>query len=318
MDPFAPGECSATRGPNDPTMCVEATDDDEGGESASLVVATGTPGLVLFSDSAARMFGDVQSLPTCDAVDETTRACLAGEDGVLSLAGWPTAGADAGLPRLLVRSFALLPGLAQTRGEGPCARADRRREALRRQCARFTDEFEEAGNIEDTTPPYSGTSDGNDGPDHQDDRSANGLAILGEVAFGPDQTAPDPMRWIPTTIVPAIHPLVLSLRRDVAPEARQPDGLVGTALFRDTSTVLDYTDPNPGLRVQCLSPHGGSCLAAPECREDAQAACCFGLPLNLLVEFIVLGRDDTCCRALSGPDLMEIQGLGACRGVSPP
>jgi hypothetical protein len=59
-------------------------------------------------------------------------------------------------------------------------------------------------------------------------------------------------------------------------------------------------------------------LVAPECHDDAQAACCFGLPLNLLVEFIVLGDDDTCCAALSAEELDEIKQIGACEATSPP
>ena len=58
-------------------------------------------------------------------------------------------------------------------------------------------------------------------------------------------------------------------------------------------------------------------MAAPDCRDDGDAACCFGLPLDLVVEFI-LQVDDTCCGALSVGELREIQEEGICLGVSPP
>jgi hypothetical protein len=38
----------------------------------------------------------------------------------------------------------------------------------------------------------------------------------------------------------------------------------------------------------------------------------------LLVEFIVLGDDDTCCAALSAEELDEIKQIGACEATSPP
>lgn len=112
--------------------------------------------------------------------------------------------------------------------------------------------------------------------------------------------------------------MVLALRRDVAPEARQPDGLIGASVLQDTVSVLDYTDPNPGLRLQCLDPRSGDCLSAPTCSEDEQAACCYGLPLSLLFELIVQARNDTCCAALSEAELNEIQEDGFCLGEAPP
>ena len=118
--------------------------------------------------------------------------------------------------------------------------------------------------------------------------------------------------------MPADHPLTLSLRRDVSPEAIEPDGLLGTALFDDTLAVIDYTDPNPGIRARCLDPRSGDCLVAPDCGHDTQPACCYGLPLDLLVQFIVQGEDDTCCVALSTDELAEIQQQGVCVGVEPP
>jgi hypothetical protein len=180
--------------------------------------------------------------------------------------------------------------------------------ALTRQCGRFVEAFEASGNIEDTTPPY-----------RSDRPSSNtSVMVLGEANFAAGQLAPDPTRWLETLVLPATHPAVLSLRRDVAPEAIQPDGLIGAALFRDTIAVLDYTDPNPGLRLACLDPRSGDCLVAPDCAADAQPACCFGMPLPLLVEFIVFGDGEVCCGALSAAELAEIQSQGLCLGTSVP
>ena len=309
-DPFAAGTCSETIGPDVPMACARANEPVHGGRQASLVVATGVPGLVLFEDSARRMFGTLEDLPLCSAIEMSTAACRRTDapDGALYLPGWPPAGEDAPLFRLGVRSVALVPGLRSARGEGPCTRTQARIDALERQCRRFVDDFIATGNIEDTTPPYP-----SDTPS-----SRTSLAVLGEARFDNGQLMPNPGRWVETLVLPATHPVVLSLRRDVAPEAVQPDGLMGAAMFRDTETVFDYTDPNPGIRIQCLDPRSGDCLVAPDCEETAQPACCFGLPLDLMVEYIVLGDDDTCCGALSGQELMEIKGQGFCLGTSPP
>jgi hypothetical protein len=59
--------------------------------------------------------------------------------------------------------------------------------------------------------------------------------------------------------------MVMALRRDVNPEALQPDGLLGTALFHDSDVVLDYTDGTPGVRVSCSDPDDGTCMALPTC-----------------------------------------------------
>lgn len=317
FDAFAIGECRARQGPDADTACVPPTDPARGGRAASLVVATGVPGLVLFDDSATRMFGDLQALPDCTAVDADTRACLESIDGVLRLSGWPPAGEDHPLVRLRVRSLALVPGLTRTRGIGACERLERRQTALLRQCTRFRRALQQEGDIRDTTPPYSGTDDDADGESHEHDIANSSIAVLGETQLGRGTTLPDPTRWISVLVLPHTHPLPLSLRRDVAPEAIQPDGLVGTVLFERTDTILDYTDQNPGLRMSCLDPREGQCLVAPDCQVDGQRACCFGLPLNLLVDFIVDGEDDTCCAALSAAELEEIKGLGRCRGTAP-
>lgn len=309
-DPFAAGSCAETRGPDSEEACAPLTDPTLGGKEASLVVATGVPGLVLFEDSARRMFGALEDLPSCGDTETDTAACLRGQDGALHISGWPSAPADENetpLYRLGVRAVAVLPGLTRTRGEGPCSRAQTRLDAIQAQCDAFVAAFDQTLNIEDTTPPYASVPD-----------STTSLAVIGEARYAPGQVAPNSTRWLDTLILPETHPLALSIRRDVAPEAIEPDGLLGTALLDDTVTVLDYTDPNPGLRVRCLDPRSGDCLVAPDCSADAQPACCFGLPLNLLVEFIVFGDDDSCCGALSRDELQEIQGVGLCRGVNPP
>lgn len=311
FDPLEAGTCLASTSPDLDDIegaCVAADDPDAGGKQATLVVATGVPGLVLFDDSARRMFGALEDLPDCGAVEADTRACLQGLDGALSVPGWPPApsGDEPPLLRISVRSVGLLPGLTRTRGAGPCVRAQRRVSGLFKQCQAFVDDFNARGNVEDTSTPHAGQG------------SDTALAVLGETRFDEGQTEPNPDRWLNTLVLPETHPLVLSLRRDVAPEALQPDGLVGASVFQDTVTVLDYTDPNPGLRLQCLDPRSGDCLNAPTCSADGQAACCYGLPLNLLFEVIVQARKNTCCGALSADELLEIQEDGFCLGQGPP
>lgn len=302
--PFDPGACSSRPGPDVEEPCMRADDPENGGRQATLIVATGVPGLVLFSDSARRMFGPLDELVACtEELDPSVRACVERLDGVLHVTGWPSAGtADAGLTVLRVRSVALLPGGTTVRTRGPCERTQRRLDALGDQCTGFVDAFTQAGSIADTTPPYA-----------SDDRpSDTSLAIIGEVSWDLGSAGPSPGRWITTRVLPETHPLTLALRLDAIPEALQPDGLLGTALLDDTVTILDYTDPNPSVRVSCLAPRDGDCLVAPDCARDGQAACCFGLPLNLLVDFILLGGDETCCVALSGSELEEIQERGVC------
>jgi hypothetical protein len=315
-DPFAAGTCSAELGPDALVECTPMDDPTVGGSPASLVVATGVSGIVLFEDSARRMFGALEELPLCSAATAETAACRRTEapDGALYLSGWPPAGdperGDTPLHRLGVRALAIVPGLTRARGEGPCKRAQDRMNALLNQCQRFVDDFTASNNIEDTTPPYRS--------DDAEASSNTSLMVIGEANFATGQLAPDPSRWLETIVLPESHPSVLSLRRDVAPEAIQPDGLIGAALFHDSVAVLDYTDPNPGLRLQCLDPRSGDCLVAPDCAADAQPACCYGLPLDLLVEYIVFGDDEVCCEALSADELAEIQSQGLCLGTSRP
>lgn len=328
-DPFGVGSCSLSAGPTftaDEAACVTATDPERGGHSASLVVATGVPGLVLFSDSAARMFGDLTELPACPEplspnteVELDQEACLIGDDGVLHVAGWPSAGEDAPLTRLRVRSLALVPGAARSRAEGPCDRAEERRQALDNQCDRYRRAARSSAgevDIRNAAPPYSGQRD--DADADQADPAATSLAVLGESALQDLSSGPRPLRWIPTIVMPADHPLAVSLRRDVAPDALQPDGLLGAGILRGTETVLDYTDLNPSLRISCLEPHDGRCHVLPDCRDDRSQACCHGLPRTLLDEYIRTLGDDTCCGALSADDLVELQQAGHCESTSPP
>jgi hypothetical protein len=324
-DPFAPGTCDIYRGPTSVAPCIEPTDPALGGFSASLVVATGVPGLVLFSDSAARMLGDLAELTPCpNPLSPTTeisgdlRACLIGFDGVLHFAGWPSAGEDEPLPRLRIRSLAIVPGAAQSRDVGPCERADERRDAMRLQCRRYVGNALVTRDIRDAAPPYSAQRDDDDDDGHASDPGASALAVIGEPMLEEGATGPRPSRWLTATVLPADHPLALAVRRDVAPDALEPDGLLGTALLPGTETVLDYTDPNPALRVTCLQPHEGRCQVLPDCREDQTVACCHGLPRTLLDELIRTLDDDTCCGALSAEDLAGLAQGGHCLGVAAP
>lgn len=321
LEPFEPGTCELRRGPDeDAASCFETDDDVDGGETASLVVASGVSGMVLFSDSVERMFGPPAMLPACTeaAISGTTKACLVGNDGVLHLPGWPSAGQDDPLVRLRVRSVGLVPGVVDTRDILPCARAGARLGAAAEMCQRFVDAAERAGDVRNVFPPFSAEEDDDDGNNHDGDPASTSLVVLGEASLPPNAEGPSPDRWIDVTVLPETHPMVVALRRDTAPEAIEPDGLLGSVLFDDTETVLDYTDDNPGVRMTCIEPRTGDCYAAPECRTDGQAACCFGMPLDLVVDWIIIGGDDTCCPALSAGELMEIQPLGFCQGVSPP
>lgn len=325
-DPYGDGRCALKEGPTSDLDCTPATDAEGGGFSASLVVATGVPGLVLFSDSARRMFGDLDAIEPCPEmisptteIDPTLRVCRIADDGVLHVAGWPSAGEDAPLTRLRVRSVALTPGAARSRAEGPCERAENRRQALFSQCDRYDRAARSSDgevDIRNAAPPYSAQRDDQD--QDRTDPAATSLAVLGEAALADDADGPRPSRWLPTIVLPVEHPLVLALRRDVAPDALEPDGLLGAAVLRGTETVLDYTDLNPALRVTCLEPHEGRCQVLPNCRDDRSEACCHGLPRTLLDEIIRTLDDDTCCGALSSADLDEMAQAGHCEDVSPP
>jgi len=323
-DPSVPGNCDILIGRGYEMGCNDASDATLGGRPASLVVATGIDGLVLFGDSVLRMFGDPAELTDCASVTLNDRACVEGRDATLYASGWPPAGADAGteaLWRIRVRSLALVPGLASSRGVDACVRAELRRDALHAQCSAYVAARQDTVSIEETFPPYRAP------PNASGEVLSNAaLAILGETEIAPSTSmgvapadaVPDPSRWIPAVVIPPDHALPLAIRRDVAPEAIEPDGLLGSALFHETATVLDYTDESPGLRLSCLRPHEGNCLVAPACAEDTQPACCFGLPLALIAEFIQRGDSDICCPALSAADLAELQSEGFCLSTPPP
>lgn len=322
-DPAAAGRCALSAGPgHDPrdyrsptgaagslssgcraAVPALADGDVDRGHDASFLVATGVPGLVLFEDSALRMFGDLD-LPPCAGPDLAgASACLEGQAGLLHAPGWPPAGtAERPLVQLRVRSLALLPGLTESVGVPACQRLEVRLRALRAQCESARKTLVPRDTEPSTCRAAAGTT----------------AAVLGQ-AFLKEGAALSSDPWIPALVVPAEHPLVTSLRRDVSPEALQPDGILGTALLQGTDLVLDYTDPTPSVRVACLDPDGGACLAMPACVADSDAettvpACCFGLPEDLLVTLI---RDEGaygCCAALSPATVEELNSNAATEG----
>ncbi len=313
-DPTAAGSCARRPGPGHDGAC-DTVDGPAGGVAASLVLATGVSGLALFEDSATRLLGDLGALPTCAGIPPVgARACREPEDGVLHLPGWPAAGSEAApIPVLRVRALGLVAGAVRSKADNPCTRLAERLDGAENQCRRYTKVAQGAGGIAGASPPYSAQPDAQD-PDRRD-LADDAAAILGEAFLSAGQVNPDPARWVRVHVIPATHPMVLSLRRDVSPEALEPDGLLGTVLFRDTDVVLDYTDANPGLRLRCLHPHEGDCLVLPDCRSDGDAACCYGAPKALLDEFAASGVD-ACCLAYSASDLAALQGAGqACQGA---
>ncbi len=272
-----------------------------GGLSASLVIATGIPGMVLFEDSARRFFGEIESLPPCAPDQEgaiggtglDVPACLDGQVSQLYAPGWPAVGSPSEpLTRIRVRSLALLPGLTETSGITPCQRLERRMAGLKAQCDEVLRE----------QVPYADAS-------VCADAAQTSALLVGEVSVRNADFGPNPTSWIRAYVVPAEHPMAVSIRRDVVPEALQPDGLVGTALLYNTDTILDYTDETPGLRVSCNEPGRGTCLALPTCtvaRGDVAASCCHGLPEELVVEMIGDLGLYGCCSALSDDARREL------------
>lgn len=288
---------------------LDTTDLDRGRE-ASLVVATGVPGLILFEDSARRLLNDL-ALPPCKpdigdiGGDELTApGCLDGELDTLALPGWPAAGsAQKPLRKVRVRSVAFVPGLAASIGASACQRLETRQKALKAQC-----DSAAAGN-----GPRLAT-DNVCAVAVQETAAVIGEAFVREGLMG--TPGPNPARWIPTIIVPADHPMVEALRRDVAPEALQADGMIGTALFNNSEVVLDYTDGTPALRVSCSEPDAGTCMALPQCipgapraagtASDTTPACCYGLPEDLLISLIRDSGEYACCAALSSATATEL------------
>ena len=302
--------CALTSGGAFPVGCP--TDAERLGESATLVVATGVPGLVLFRDSAVQLFGALETLPGCDEVDPndySVEACLESlEGGILSLPGWPEL---TGLTRLRVRSLGLLEGLDQASGRSPCQRLRRRLEGALAQCEGFAAEGRPVR------------------PNPASSRSVGDAAlVVGEASLAQTATGPQTELWIPTLVVPESAPSVIALRREIVPEGAQPDGLVGSALLRNTETVLDFTesDTAPGVRVRCLDP-GSNCLSLPACSPDGdeqvehdngaaagRASCCHGLPTELISEVVLAGQnktpprlEDACCGALPAAAIRDLQ-----------
>ncbi len=323
----APPPC-AVEWDRDQNRCMLARDrdasascSDERGQSATLLVATGVPSLVLFDDSADLLLGPVDSLPSCDALpeDSDVHGCVEGVEGRLVLPGWPPL---EGLKRVRVRALALLEGLQQPSGAAPCERLRRRLEGLEHQCRGFR----EVGRPVRPSP-------------NNDESVGDAAMVFGEVTWSRGQGSPDTSRWIETLIVPAAAAPVQALRREVVPEGAQPDGLVGGALLRQTETVLDFTEAetSPGVRVRCLNPNE-QCMAVPACgassddvdfpnSEGGRTSCCFGLPSNLIIEVVLSGEgkeapriEDECCPALSRAALKDLQSesLGLCTGVDLP
>lgn len=305
--------------------CLAPTDEERGGKSASLLVATGVPDLVLFEDSAVRMFGALEELPDCGApVDLSARACTVDDNGFLFAPGWP---AQTGLRRIKVRALSLVPGSTAVSSASPCTRLERRLDGLHAQCIQY------AANAQPRAPALT--------EDFADARIDYGYASFGEANWVGEQDAPDRERWIDTLVVAETSPMVLGIRRDVGSDALEPDGIVGSAMLRDTETVLDYTedDDRPGVRITCLDPGSGTCTSVPACSagdpddevdpvtgRSGRLSCCYGLPQSLIGRVIREGADkdpprveEACCAALNPEALAALQAeqTGLCAQVDP-
>lgn len=325
----APPPCAVTRtdggtrcrlrsGGAEPAPCSDTI-----GRGATLVVATGVPGLVLFEDSAAQLLGPLEALPSCDAAPFASDqpACTEAALGRLVLPGWAPLEQ---LQRVRVRSLGLVEGLTQPSGRNPCERLRGRLAGLVRQCEGFLFEGRPVSPAVDTKAGETlGIS----------------VTVIGEVALRDGQLSPEPTRWVEALIVPVTAAPVIAVRREVVPEGAQPDGLIGGALLTNTETVLDFTEAieSPGVRVRCLDP-GPSCLAAPACVQDVgtvdyefaepgRTSCCFGLPQELIAEVALGGAgkqaprvEDACCLALSRAAITDLQtpSLDLCTGFDLP
>jgi hypothetical protein len=308
--------CRLRTGGLDPQVC---SSNDLGG-NATLVVATGVPGLVLFEDSARQILGPLEQLPACgDEASIDVRACLEPELGRLVLPGWAPLEQ---LTRVRVRSLGLVEGLTQPSGPTPCKRLRARLAGLTQQCAAFAIEGRPARPV-----PGTGESVG------------NSVLVLGEVSLAGDREAANPDRWLDTLIVPATAAPVIALRREIVPEGAQPDGLVGGAMLTNTETILDFTESiaHPCVRVRCLDP-GSRCMAVPACSaasgtldldgaDPGRTSCCFGLPQELIAEVVLAGRykpaprvEDACCTALSRAAIGDLQSpaLNLCTNIDLP
>lgn len=310
----AEGVCDLGRGGVTPAGCS-----GDLGAGATLLVATGVPGLVLFEDSLPALVGELSELPSCDAVanDDVARACREPEVGELRLPGWPPL---TNLARIRVRALGLLQGLDAASGTQPCERLRQRLRGLRHTCRGFLAEGR-------PVRPDTGTGE----------RIGSSAFVIGEVAWDEDLFGPDAERWIDTLVVPGSAAPVIALRREVTPQGAQPDGMIGGALLRETEVVLDFTEAleSPGVRARCLDP-GLSCLSMPACSADVgsvefegaaggRTSCCHGLPTDLIAEVVLSGLgktaprvEDACCVALAPAALADLQQLGLCEGVDPP
>lgn len=306
--------CDLERGGADSNGCASDL-----GASGTLLVATGVPGLVLFDDSLPALVGELDALPSCDALgsDELARACREPELGELRLPGWPVL---SDLPRIRVRAVALLQGLDAASGTPPCERLRQRLRGLRHTCRGFVAEGR-------PVRPDSGTGE----------RIASSAFVRGEVAWDDDAIGPASERWIETLVVPGSAAPVIALRREVTPQGAQPDGMIGGALLRETEVVLDFTEAleSPGVRARCIEP-GLECLSMPACEADVgtveyegaaggRTSCCHGLPSDLIAEVVLSGAgkdaprvEDACCVALPTAALADLQQLGLCEGVDAP
>lgn len=310
----AEGSCQLVRGDAGGGGCA-----GEVGSSATLLIATGVPGLVLFEDSLPALVGELDQLPACDtlAPDSSARACREQVQGELRLPGWPPL---TQLDRIRVRSLGLVQGLDEAAGTSPCERLRQRLRGLRHSCRGF---------VAERRPVRPAA--------HTGEQIAGSAMVIGEVAWTDDQLGPDPDRWLDTLVVPASAPPVIALRREVTPAGGQPDGLIGSALLHETEVVLDFTEAleQPGIRARCLDP-GEGCLSMPACSADVEnvefegaqggrTSCCYGLPSDLIAEVVLSGLgkaaprvEDACCEALPPAALLDLQQLDLCDGVDVP
>lgn len=273
-----------------------------GASGASLLLATAVPGIVLFSDSAARILPDPASIPLCNRYPKTAdaasgetppRYCLESETGgSLALAGWPRL---TGLKQLRMSSLALLSGGANQFDANPCERWQRRMQALQSQCEALA-----------LTPLPSY-------PDAAVFANPQLAVTLERSMFQSGELVKDLEKaeriasWLPLTIVPSTAPVVRNLRRSSGSFAVQADGLVGLAAFSQSQLILDYTerDAPPGIRVRCLHPEEGRCRSIPSCNDERgpDPSCCFGLGQEQLIKKIRSSAPDQlphpCCVALS-------------------
>lgn len=294
--------------------CVDADDPEGGGRGASFVVATGVDNLVLFEDSAIRMFGPPAELPPCsggDPLPSSQRACLEDENAELHVTGY---GRVDGLRRVRIRSLAVVAGDTQPSAPGPCTRLRRRLTAAELSCR----------GLDDLDRPHA--------PNISTElRRDEAVLIKGETMWGFGQTTPNPSTWLLTTILPADSTIAMNIRREAGTNAVQPDGLLGTTLLDNTDVVLDYTerDDSIGIRAACTQRNVSTCMALPACSpsnpragesEPGRESCCWGMPANLVEDALTRPGNgaEACCPTLTAAALERVQRFGACRDVIPP